>query len=215
VNPLEAMLRTWRRSRRRARRAARSQHRFLEALLDVGPGDILVDCGANVGLYTRHMARSGAFVHAFEPDPTAFAALHAALGEAPNVTLHDSAVGLENGEATLHRAADFAVDPIRRTVASSLLAPTGAAGDAFTVRVVDFPAFLRALPQAPKILKLDIEGVEVALIEALVAQDLARTLPDVYVETHERQRPELRARTYALIDALGRESGGAFDFDWG
>ena len=48
--------------------------------LGLGRGDLAIDCGANVGHVTAALARTGAEVHAFEPNPQAFSAL---------VELHD------------------------------------------------------------------------------------------------------------------------------
>jgi len=202
----------WARNRRRAKRAARAERAFFAALLELGPGDVALDCGANVGFYARHMARSGATVHAFEPDPLAFEALSRALGDAPNVTLHPAAVGTVPGRATLSRPADFAADPVGRTVASTLM---GGDGEGVEVEVIDLPAFLAALPAPPALLKLDVEGAEVELLETLEARGLLAPIRHVFCETHERQFPALRPRTFALIRALGPEGAGRVDFDWG
>src|SRR5690348_12928173 len=45
----------------------------------LGPGDIAIDLGAHVGTITERLARTGATVHAFEPDPDAFAILSAQM----------------------------------------------------------------------------------------------------------------------------------------
>lgn len=42
----------------------------------VSSGSFVVDCGANVGEFSRAMEARGAIVHAFEPDPLEFEALH-------------------------------------------------------------------------------------------------------------------------------------------
>lgn len=43
----------------------------------VRAGDIVVDCGANIGEFSVACAKMGAVVHAFEPDPKEFGALKA------------------------------------------------------------------------------------------------------------------------------------------
>src|SRR5262245_51819241 len=43
--------------------------------LEVRPGDVMIDCGANVGDVTSLLARSGATIYAFEPNPLCFAIL--------------------------------------------------------------------------------------------------------------------------------------------
>lgn len=213
--PLAVWLAAWRRGRRRWKRVAIAERRFFEAVLELGPSDVAIDCGANAGFYTRHLARSGAQVHAFEPDPVAFEALQAATRGLPNVTLHQAAVTLSDGHAALRRAEHFASAPLRRTVASTLIeGDHDGRREALTVRTVDFPAFLRSLPTPPRLVKMDIEGAEVAILEALFASGEIDRLGEVFVETHERQHHALRARTFALIDAA-QARGARVDFDWG
>ena len=44
------------------------------------PGDVVIDCGANLGAVAGPLADTGATVHAFEPDPYTFGRLSEALG---------------------------------------------------------------------------------------------------------------------------------------
>ena len=77
--------------------------RFHGALLR--PGDVAVDLGAFKGTHTLPMAAAvrgeGGAVHAFEANPEMCAGLRArfAAPELSHVTLHEVAVGLEEGEA--------------------------------------------------------------------------------------------------------------------
>ena len=207
-----------RRRRRRTRRrthaklALQAQHAFFATLLEVGPEDVLIDCGANVGAYARHMARSGARTHCFEPDPLAFATLAAHLGDAANVTLHAAAVGARAGEATLRRRSDFANDPLRLTQGSSLVAALE--GEAMTVEVVDLAAFIAALPRPPAILKLDVEGAEVEILEALDASGVLGEIGAVFVETHDWLYPELADRTLALVERVARRPYANVNLNW-
>lgn len=208
----------WMRLRRRRvgrhKRILAAERAFHAALLEVGPADICVDCGANVGLYTAFMARTGAQVHAFEPDPLAFRHLSERMGRAANVVLHQKAVGTVAGTMPLYRAAG---EGPAHTVTSSLIneSPKLGGGKAVAVEVVDFPRFLDGLPKAPRILKLDIEGAEVAILGALFASRRIERIGNVFVETHEKQLPSLRARTFALIDEARRQGWGQVNFDWG
>ena len=119
---IEDMLFGIRRRRTRHKRILNAERAFHLATLDLKPGDIAVDCGANVGVYTRFMARSGATVHAFEPDPVAFEQLRENTASLPNVVTHQAAVGLHDGEARLYRPKEFDRDPIHRSVESTLIA---------------------------------------------------------------------------------------------
>src|ERR1041385_8565336 len=48
---------------------SRSAPLFEAWVARLGPGDIAIDLGAHVGTITERLARTGATVHAFEPDP--------------------------------------------------------------------------------------------------------------------------------------------------
>ena len=204
------------RRRRRQKAARKAERAFHTALLDIGPGDICVDCGANRGDVTAFMVRTGAQVHAFEPDPYAFSALQGRFGATPGVTLHAAAVGVSEGTATLHRAPGFAAEPGRLSESSSLLARprSGADGETLTVPVIDLPGWLDALPVPPRMLKLDIEGAEVEILESLFAGDLIDRMGHVFVETHETQHPALARRTRALLAEVARRGWSHVNLDW-
>jgi len=111
------------------RRAARSlRRRFVPNALErrvaglgLGPGDVAIDCGANVGLVTVALARTGAEVHAFEPNPDAFGELANRIGTRGNIHLYPQAV-LDRDETVrlyLHRNAGD--DPVGWSGGSSVL----------------------------------------------------------------------------------------------
>lgn len=193
------------RARRRARRRlarARAEGLLAGVAAMLRPSDIAFDCGANMGGVTAQLAPSGAQIHAYEPDPLAFAALQRRFAAARNVTLHNTAVAAEPGTATLQRAADFADDPERRTTRSSILpGGQGMAATAEVVRVESLPALLAAaLETRPDIafVKLDIEGAELDILEAMEARGLFDRIRLTVAETHEGKFPALRPRYKAL-----------------
>jgi FkbM family methyltransferase len=164
---------------------------------------IVVDCGANVGVVTVPLARTGAKVIAFEPDDVAYAALAEATADMPNIELHQAAVGVEEGEILLYRAAKFQSDPLAATVSSSVM--TGKRGqseeNAIKVPQVNLPAFLKDLIKKHgrvDFLKLDIEGSELLLLPALADAGILDDVRYLAVETHERKFPELRHEILAM-----------------
>lgn len=89
--------------------------RFERELLsrNLFPGAVVVDAGANIGIYSEFLATcvgSGGCVHSFEPDPTNFARLRAALSDSPNVRLNQLAVSDETGESLLYVSDKLNVD---------------------------------------------------------------------------------------------------------
>lgn len=173
------------------------------------PDDLCLDCGANVGAVAGPLAETGAQVFAFEPDPVAFAALSDRLAPYRNTRAIPAAVGLTDGQATLHRAARFRDDPLDATVSSTLMAgkrDTTSDHDV-TVRVLSLPDILAALhaghwpgalplprtvPKRIALLKLDVEGAELDLLPALHEGDLLAPIACTLVETHQRKFPDRR-----------------------
>jgi len=203
------------RRRRRHKARLRAETQFREVLLALKPGDLAIDCGANVGDFTRLLAMTGATVHAFEPDPVAFAELQTRTARLANVHLHQAAVGVESGDVFLRRASNFDSDPVGRTIASSVVEGSKELDEANAIRVeqVSLIDFLEGLAQPVALLKIDIEGAEVALIEAMIEKGMAASVRAAFVETHERRYRHLRARTLAMIRD-GRAHLPGWNFDW-
>ncbi|MDF0601003.1 FkbM family methyltransferase [Psychromarinibacter sp. C21-152] len=201
---------------RRARARAAAKRGFAAALARLGPDDVAVDLGANVGEFTRPMAETGAQVFAFEPDPHALTLLRRAVAGFDNVTVVPAAAGIEAGTARLYRKTSFAREPDRATKSSSLYAEKRnvRTEDALEIELRDFPAFLAGLDRDIALIKIDIEGGEVPLMEALLAAPVAARIGEVYVETHERGLPHLAARTAALRAATRGRRNPTVNWDW-
>lgn len=79
----------------------------------IKPGMVIVDIGANIGMYTlffaQHVGQDGE-VHAFEPDPTNFRLLSDALSHRKNIFLNQSAIGNKTGKISLYLSSSMNVD---------------------------------------------------------------------------------------------------------
>ena len=200
-----------RKAARRAKRNLRTAHAkgLMQGILSMlRPGDVVLDCGANVGDVSEPLAQTGATVHAFEPDPWAFAQLSARLEPYDNVTLHNAAVGARAGRITLHRAANFDDNPKGGSVKSTIL--TGGRniedGTGIEVEIVDLTALLRRMHADGgeiAFLKMDIEGAELEVLEAMEAGGLFDLVRLTVAETHEHKFKDLRPRFKALRSAVG------------
>ena len=156
--------------------------------------DVCIDCGANVGTISEIFAKSGAQVHSFEPDPVAFKELENRLGNVKNVTLHNAGVGAKDGEMSLFRVDTFGDNPVRKTVSSTLVTT---AGDSYvdagiTVKVKNIVSIIEGLLKKHDkiaVLKMDIEGFEVEVLNAMIDANLMENIQNTLVETHSRKRP--------------------------
>jgi len=212
----ETMIRRQKRNLRKA-----SAEGFLAGVAAMlRPGDLVMDCGANVGAITAILAETGADVLAFEPDPFAFGELSARFNDHPHVTLINAAVGASAGTVRLMRASNFDDNPAGASVKSTIL-PGGRAIDAsagFDVPLINFPDLLREQIAAGReiaFVKMDIEGAELEILEALDAQDLLAQIRCIVVETHERKFKDLRPRYKALRETLAAKyPGKRVNLDW-
>jgi FkbM family methyltransferase len=203
----EDPLKKLRRRHKRDLRYARAEGLLQGVLSMLRPGDVVVDCGANRGDVTAELAATGAEVHAFEPDPYNIAKLSDRFAGARNVHLHPSAVGISAGSIRLMRAANWEANPELASVKSTVVAggQNIAEGDGIEVAQIDFPAFLRGLVAAHgrvAFVKMDIEGAELGLLEALLSEKLFDHIQLTVAETHERKFKDLRPRFAALRQAV-------------
>lgn len=195
---------------KRQRRNMRKAHAegFLTGVCSqLGPGDLVMDCGANLGEITAILAPTGAEVIAFEPDPYAFKKLHRRFGKTPNVELVNAAVGASEGTVKLMRAENFDENPKGASVKSTIL-EGGRSIDAGNHIDVPLLNFLKILDDKLKthteiaFIKMDIEGAELEILEAMLQSDLFGPIKCLVAETHERKFRELRPRFKALREAV-------------
>lgn len=184
------------------------------------PGDLVMDCGANMGVITEILAASGADVVAYEPDPFAFETLTRKFAETPNVTLVNAAVGVGAGTIRLMRADNFGDNPEGASVKSTIL-DGGRRIDAensVEVTLLDFPTLVREITAKHgeiAFIKMDIEGAELEILETLDREDLFTNIRALVAETHERKFKDLRDRYKALRETVAEKyPAGKVNLDW-
>jgi FkbM family methyltransferase len=189
---------------------------FEHLVRTLGPDDVAIDCGANLGQYTHMLASTGSTVYAFEPDPFCFEKLTKAFGHVPNVKLFNQAVGVATGKTEFYRTIGFDSNPELLSLSSSVYrARIGADTlNAITVEQIDLVAFIAALPRRVEILKIDVEGAEVPILEKLLDTGVVDKVGYVFVDTHEKEIPELAARTMALRDRITAEQRDNMNLNW-
>ena len=179
---------------------------FEEAVRRSG-GLTCIDLGANVGKYTRKMASGTKQVIAFEPDPWSLAALQANTADLDNVRIENAAAGTSERVVLLYRHTRFEEDPTFYSISSSVIANKRNVSKekAIEVRQINFISYLENLDEDIGILKIDIEGAEVELLEALFDRpDILKRVHHIFAETHERRIPGHESRVNALHERAHR-----------
>lgn len=165
------------------------------------PGDLAIDIGANLGYYTRLMARIAGrdgFVYAVEPVEPIRRVLETNLKGCDNVEILPYALGAEDrdvrmGNATLHTGGYFGTG-------QNFVMRNGDTAD------MEFTATMRRGSQLFShltrldFIKCDIEGYETVVMEEMRPL-LERFLPVVLIESGGENRPQI----IALFRSLGYE----------
>lgn len=190
---------------------------------------IVIDCGANVGNITQLFADSTAQVYAFEPDPKVFSILKKKFAHMPNFTLINKAVGMKDAYALLYRspyyAENFIEESEKNTILHNALTRRRGGGwqrmdtaNTIEVPVINFIEFVEGILVGNgtiSILKLDVEGMEVPILEELERKNLFGKIEFTIAELHPRRFPRDVRRIERLRELISRKyTPNRVNLDW-
>jgi FkbM family methyltransferase len=169
---------------------------------DLGPDSLVVDCGAYLGDFAEDILRRHACaVLCFEPVPEYFARLSARFAHQPRVSCFNCGLGASPRLATIGIAA----------AASSLFDSTAALGHE-TIRIIGLDQILElAGPRDIDLLKLNIEGGEFELLEAILARQMATRFRHIQVQFHQVV-PDFHARWCRIRAGLAETHRLTYDY---
>lgn len=216
MNPLSSIVMKTARAVHAWRKAPRQRAALLAFdQLHLGPGDVAIDCGANVGDITLALAAGGATVHAFEPFPEAFAVLEQRTRDLPNVHCHQRAVADRTGSTRLFLHRRHNADPLHHSAGSSLLA-TKHNLDPNRFIEVEAVALSDVMGELGRVavLKIDVEGLEARLLNHLLDSGAIHAVDQVFCETHEFKVAGLYRDLRRLRQRLAQEGIEHVNLDW-
>ena len=188
---------------------------FNNALGFLQKGSLVIDAGANVGEFTKLFLDKGFKVHAFEPDTIALKELKKKCETSKELKLYEAAVGLKNERQKLYRYRKFDESNPYSTQGSSLLNYRSGKNKPFIeIKVIDFIEYLKQQTDNISILKMDIEGIEIDILNKIIDEDLHKKIKFIFVETHERFSHSLGVETAKLKLRIKKLKIRNINLDW-
>ncbi len=175
---------------------------------------LIIDGGTHKGVFSDVALACGAVCHAFEPNLYLCAFLRNLYKNNPRFILHEAAIATKNDKTVFYDMnANIVSDG-----ASIVQIETGYAQNAgYEVAMIDFCEFLKNLiAEHGKIhfVKLDIEGAEFEVLDAILEQNLFEKIEFLMVETHERFFDNGRAKITALKQKIAQKGAKNIYLDW-
>ena len=130
-----------------------AERRLLKTILSAG--DVVVDAGANIGIYSEFLARRvgpTGLVNSFEPSPENFERLQCATRKLSNVRVCQAGVGERSGKSTLYLSDKLNVD--HRTYSTET-----ESRKSVPVDIVALDDYFKA-GERVDLIKMDIQGYE-------------------------------------------------------
>jgi len=160
----------------------------------IAPGDLIVDVGANIGTHTVPLAKRvgmGGFVHAFEPQRTAYLNLSANvfLNGLLNVSCHHAAAGRRQETIRLPL-----LDPNSEQNFGAMSIRGFEEGEPVDIVTIDSLGL-----DGCALIKIDVEGMEVDVLTG-AEQTINRFRPLLFVENNSREQSKSKEIIQKVLD---------------
>ena len=178
--------------------------------------EIILDIGANRGLVTKSLAKiSKARIYAYEPDPVPYQKLLDTSKSFVNVSTVNEGVSVTNGTANLYLHQDSSRDRLSYSTGSSLCLEKNNVSEEKNI-----PIYCRDIDEIVNkfrrvaLLKLDVEGAEIDILNRLIDTGSWKLVKRVYVETHEKKMGELYNTQLTKLRQKTRKLKWKINYDW-
>src|SRR5215212_4810298 len=185
--------------------------RLLSALLAQLDNKVVLDVGAEKGIFTRAFLGAGAeTVYAFEPFPRSAASLRSAFGDTPAVRILELALGASDERAVLHVVQDKTgrLEDAYHSLVAFEETPTLRVTDGITVdcRTLDSLAAEGAVPDDLGIIKIDTERNDFAVLHGMGRVSGAVVMVEYWDDLPETVGPA----AYTVADVVAFMAGRGY-----
>ena len=180
---------------------------------------LFIDGGCHNGVFSDVALACGGTCYAFEPNIYLCAFLQNLYKDNPHFILRSQAISNKNQKTIFYNTTDDAISQMGSIVefdtSSKYAEVQGYPG--YEVQMIDFCEFLRMiLDKHGKIhfIKLDIEGAEFDVLDALIEQNLHKNVEYIMVETHERFFKNPQKKLENLHAKIAKKNISNIYLDW-
>jgi FkbM family methyltransferase len=195
-----------------------NNNRHLRELMRIplSKGDVVIDCGANVGEITSILARKGSKVYAFEPNSYAFKELKRRFATSTNVECIQAGIHTENGTMRLYLHEMAQENQVLWSTGSSILSfKSNVSTDNYVeIEVIDFSEFISSLNRRIKLVKMDVEGAECEILIKMINTGLIQKIDHMFIERHDHKIPELKPTMEKIEQMLLDRNLTNVHLDW-
>lgn len=190
---------------------------FLNDLKKLKKNDYVLDIGANIGLVTECFAKTGCKVVSFEPNKYSFKQLKKMSLKYKNIKIFNAAAGIKKKIVKIYHHENFKLKSLKYSQASSLLKEKKNVDvmNFHFVKMIDLAKYIKKNRNYYKIMKIDIEGYEIELLNHLINKNVLSKIGRIYVEFHDNKNVFLKRKTEKLkqrIKKLNLQS--KFKYTW-
>jgi FkbM family methyltransferase len=195
--------------------AAGIKEKYREVFFRIKPGDLCIDCGANIGAISDIIVKCGGVSYAFEPSKDAFELLSRKYKNNTAVHLINSAVSNKNGEAVFNTSNAFDIGANISNPEVKLSYEHSRKYNVKVTRLTDFiSGILSSSAKRIYLLKIDVEGEEFNILEDLIQTGIYKDIGYIFCETHERFGKTLREKLEALKNTIKEKKIENIYLDW-
>lgn len=187
-------------------RFANSNTQSYPRINELGPQDLVIDCGANIGDISSAYLQKGCKVIAFEPNPHCIAFIRKRFGKKNNLILENKALSEKTGVSRLfchqlQEGIDF-------SSGSSLEQEKGNinTGNYFEVETIKLSEYIARMNQKISLLKIDIECHEDIVLYDLITNNSFEQIDFAVVEVHDDKYEFMVPRIKQLKQVIAKNN---------
>ncbi len=198
----------------------RDHLKFITTDIFLNENSVVIDCGANIGDITSVFSRFGCKVYSFEPTEKTFNVLQKRFKKQLNVECFKKAVHIRNENLKFYHHEFSKQNEIYWSTGNSLLQEKSNVNedDYEIVECIDFVEFINSLVLKENqidLVKIDIEGAEVELINYIIDSGSINNIKQIICEVHDKKYKFLSEKTNLLRQKIiDNNLSDKINLDW-